>query len=158
VLVSSTQISVALRSQLSQFPESSRVPVLLPSASASPRDNLSTTCLPRIGPPHWITSPAPFKTMNLTSSQSEIEEVWRRGVTDMTQRIRRPSRKSRPSCARSIRLRSDITWLSQGSRRAISLSRELHRARQLRPSREDERIAAIIRFPPELFKARRRRR
>ena len=53
-----------LRSQLSQFPESLRVPVLLPSASANPRDNLSTTCLPRIGPPHWMTSRAPFETMN----------------------------------------------------------------------------------------------
>src|SRR5271169_1541051 len=43
------RISVELRSQLSQFPESLRVPVRLPSASASPRDNLSTTWLPRIG-------------------------------------------------------------------------------------------------------------
>jgi hypothetical protein len=43
-----TPISVELRSQLSQFPESSHVPVHLPSAPASPRDNLSTTCLPPI--------------------------------------------------------------------------------------------------------------
>jgi len=47
-LAYSTRISVELRSQLSQFPESLRVPVRLPSASASPRGNLSTTCLPRI--------------------------------------------------------------------------------------------------------------
>ena len=31
------------------IPRELRVPVRLPSASASPRDNLSTTCLPRIG-------------------------------------------------------------------------------------------------------------
>ena len=30
-----------------------------------------------------ITSPAPFETVNLASSPSEIEEVWRRGLTDM---------------------------------------------------------------------------
>ena len=39
----------------------------------TPRDNLSTTCLPRIR----IRSRAPFETMNLTSSPSEIEEVAR---------------------------------------------------------------------------------
>jgi hypothetical protein len=65
------------------------VPVLLPSASASPRGNLSTTCLPRIGSLQWgITSPAPFETMNLTSPRHRSRS-WRARVEAATGEGRR---------------------------------------------------------------------
>jgi len=66
-----------------------------------------------LGRPIGITSPAPFEAMNLTSSPSEIEEVWRRGVTDMNPKDPKAVEEMQALVRAIYRLRSDITWLNR---------------------------------------------
>jgi hypothetical protein len=51
--------------------------------------------------------------MNLTSSPSEIEEVWRRGVTDMNPKDPKAVEEMQALVRAIYRLRSDITWLNR---------------------------------------------